>query len=141
MIPPLLACRDLVPVLGVSAEPLLGPINLIPPETCWLLDSYSRPRIDCVIVGGESGHGARPCQVDWIRSIRDQCGLAGVPCFIKQLGSKAWGQHNSNPAGSCLDGSCFELQLVDNKGGDWSEWPEDLRVRQYPELGSTMFTV
>ena len=74
----LLGCRDLCPVLFLSAEPLLGPIHL--DQQGHQLD------LDWVIVGGESGHGARPMHPDWARSLRDQCQAAGVPFFFKQWG-------------------------------------------------------
>jgi len=45
------------------------------------------PRLDWVIVGGESGPKARPCDVAWIRSVVQQCQATGVPCFVKQLGA------------------------------------------------------
>ncbi len=69
----------------ISAEPLLGPLDLSDylVETArsnW--DSY----LDWVIVGGESGPGARPMHPDWARSLRDQCAAAGVPFFFKQWG-------------------------------------------------------
>lgn len=121
MIPELLKCRDLVPVLGISAEPLLGAIDLREfvgygsyngniPGRCVNIDGESihaegrkcrqcgwgypddpdYPRrvagLDWVIVGGESGHGARPMHPDWARSLRDQCTAAGVPLFLKQWG-------------------------------------------------------
>ena len=79
--------------------------------------------IDWVIVGGESGHGARPCDVKWIRQIVAHCGAAGVPCFVKQLGS--------NPV---VDGH-RRIKLKHSKGGDPSEWPEDLRVQEMPKSG------
>ena len=60
----------------VSFEPLLGPIAFNP----HLLTS-----LDWVIVGGESGPGARPMNPDWARSIRDQCQKAGVPVYVKQM--------------------------------------------------------
>ena len=47
------------------------------------------PALDWVIVGGESGHGARPMDPDWARSIRDQCDRAGVAFFMKQMAKKA----------------------------------------------------
>lgn len=61
----------------ISAEPLLGPIDLSSQERnpAWL---------DWVIVGCESGHGARSCDVEWVRAIRDQCAAAGVALFVKQ---------------------------------------------------------
>jgi protein gp37 len=63
----------------LSCEPLLGPINLGEPADT---------RVDWVIVGGESGRGARPMHPDWARSLRDQCTAAGVPFLFKQ-----WGEH------------------------------------------------
>ncbi len=63
----------------VSVEPMLGPVDL---------DTITIPieRLDWVIVGGETGTGARPMHPDWVRSIRDQCVSAGVPFFFKQWG-------------------------------------------------------
>jgi len=63
----------------LSAEPLLGPIDL---ESIPTLEGS----IDWVVVGGESGQGARPMHPDWVRSIGDQCVAAGVPFFFKQWG-------------------------------------------------------
>lgn len=60
----------------VSCEPLLGPVSLRP----WL------DRLDWVIVGGETGPGARPMHPDWVRAIRDECVEAGVPFFFKSWG-------------------------------------------------------
>ena len=61
----------------LSCEPLLGPLDL------------DLGAIDWVIVGGESGPRSRPMQLDWARSVRDQCGLNSVPFFFKQ-----WGAHD-----------------------------------------------
>ena len=88
----------------VSAEPLLGPIDFtrIDPlifaakanalSGVWQWDRgpsrSETPRLDWIIVGGESGPKARPMHPDWARSIRDQCAAAGVPFFFKQWG--AW---------------------------------------------------
>lgn len=71
----------------VSVEPMLGPVDL-----SWCLEEHSpettgerrAPRIDWVIAGAESGHGARPMHEDWVRSLRDQCAAAGVRFFYKQ---------------------------------------------------------
>jgi protein gp37 len=60
----------------LSVEPLLGAVDL---------ELYLHG-IDWVIVGGESGHNARPMHPDWVRAIRDQCIAAGVPFFFKQWG-------------------------------------------------------
>jgi protein gp37 len=78
----------------VSAEPLLGPIDLIgtfarfqdnPKRRCAV--PLGRQLIDWVIVGGESGPHARPMHPEWVRSLRDQCAAAGVPFFFKQWGA------------------------------------------------------
>lgn len=81
-----------------------------------------------LIVGGESGPGARPCDVAWIRSIVKQCKSAGVACFVKQLGSNPWADQSrcDEPANHWIH------RLRDRKGGDLDEWPSDLRVREFP---------
>lgn len=66
----------------ISAEPLLGPLDIEP----WLFPFL--PSLDWVIVGGESGHKARPMELDWARSLRDQCAANGVAFFLKQLGGR-----------------------------------------------------
>lgn len=63
----------------VSAEPLLGPLDL----SSWL----GSRRISWVIAGGESGHKARPMNPEWARALRDQCDAAGVPFLFKQWGN------------------------------------------------------
>lgn len=69
----------------VSAEPLLGPVDL----TGYLPDLDCGDGLDLAIVGGESGPGARPMQPDWPRALRDQCLAAGTAFFFKQWGE--WG--------------------------------------------------
>lgn len=76
----------------LSCEPLLGPLPNLP------LDG-----IDWVIVGGESGPGARPMDAAWVRDIRDQCLAAGVPFFFKQ-----WGDPRKDRTGRMLDGQLWE---------------------------------
>jgi len=79
------------------------------------------PTIHWVIVGGESGAGARPFDLGWARSIVAQCAAAEVACFVKQLGADA------------IDGTAgCSVILRDRKGADWAEWPAELRVRQFP---------
>ncbi len=113
-------------VRGISAEPLLGPISLcrcdggqyevkrhpfLVNDTCPLHGSV---RLDWLIVGGESGAGARWMDPQWVRSLRDQCETAGVAFQFKQTGTvlaKQWG---------CT-----------GKGGDPTEWPEEF-PRQFP---------
>lgn len=105
----------------LSCEPLLGPIDFFYGPNDWGLLTG----IDWVIVGGESGPDARPCDVTWIRSIVEQCKAAGVPCFVKQLGSAPYIDHSPEPAASII-------RLRDRKGGEPSEWSADLRVREFP---------
>jgi len=120
----LVGCRSLVPVLGLSLEPILGPIDLGHNLRHW---------IDWVIVGGESGPRARPCDVAWIRSVVAQCRAAGVPCFVKQLGANAWdGKRPLNGQDCDRKVKAEFAAIVDPKGGDPDEWPADLRVREFP---------
>ena len=105
-------------VRWVSVEPLLGPVDLYRGGFTFLerLTSPSGThygKLDWVVVGGESGPRARPCDFPWIRSILGQCAEVAVPCFVKQLGSS-------------------QRITRDHKGGDPSEWPADLRVREWP---------
>lgn len=80
---------------------------------------HPNPRIDWLIVGGESGPNARPFDIEWAGSAVEQCMVAGVPCFVKQMGARP---------------VCVEpIKFVDKHGSDLAEWPEDLRVRQWPE--------
>jgi protein gp37 len=93
--------------------------------------------IHWVIIGGESGPKARMCDVAWIRSIVEQCRAAGVPCFVKQLGTQPMSQtidHGVVYAGSSAKPPQYRLLLYDCKGGDISEWPADLRVREFPAI-------
>jgi hypothetical protein len=86
--------------------------------------------LDWVIVGGESGPGARPFDLAWARSIIQRCESAGVACFVKQLGARPHTGVFTTPDGQRVENSVY---LQDRKGGDPSEWPEHLRVRQFPE--------
>ena len=88
----------------LSLEPLLGP-----------LPSLNLDGISWVIVGGESGPGARPMRLDWVRDIVDQCRGAGVAVFVKQLGSGWSGRHHR-----------------DLKGGHIDTFPPDLQIREMP---------
>lgn len=107
----------------VSAEPLLGPVDFAS-----FLPFEGHPGgIDWLIVGGESGHGARLCDVAWIRDIVRQCRRAGVSCFVKQLGARP-DFHDD-----VLPHTKFS-RLLDRKGGAIEEWPHDLQVRQWPEV-------
>ena len=82
--------------------------------------------IHWVIVGGESGRGARPFDLAWAWSIVKQCELVGVPVFVKQLGANIAGR-------DCEHGrSGKTCKTMHRSGADPSEWPEDLRVREFP---------
>jgi protein gp37 len=108
----------------LSCEPLLGPVDL----SAWLGIEYSdmglwaadppagRPSLHWVIVGGESGPGARPMDWWWIGDIVEQCQAAEVAVFVKQMGT-AWARRHG----------------ADPKGGDWGYWPADLRLREFPQ--------
>jgi protein gp37 len=115
----------------VSCEPLLEAVSL----ASWL----GSEQISWVIVGGESGGHARPFEVRWARTLLQQCRAAGVPFFMKQLGSNV--QHPKN-APSTRDPVRIRLQgtsayvpilLRARAGEDPHEWPEDLRVREWPQ--------
>lgn len=94
------------------------------------LEAHPVSGIDWLIVGGESGPGARPCDLAWIRSLRDQCAAAGVACFIKQLGARPIFGGDF----ALKTGPMEALGLRDSKGGNWNEWPADLRVREFPQV-------
>ncbi|MBF9523070.1 DUF5131 family protein [Mycobacteroides chelonae] len=129
-------------VRWISAEPLLGPINL---------DDYLRyggcgdcdcehgcqgvgASIDWVVVGGESGPGARPMHPDWARSLRDQCVAAGVPFLFKQ-----WGEWTPNTGhqyrdwANLSDPHAFVMRVGKKRAGreldgrTWDQYPEAVR--------------
>lgn len=78
-----------------------------------------------------SKQNARPCNVEWIRDLVRQCKAAAVPCFVKQLGARPV-KEIFDARGGLLG---FEgLGLKHPKGGDPSEWSEDLRVREFPKI-------
>ena len=96
--------------------------------------------LDWVVVGGESGPRARMFDIVWARNIAAACAEAETPCFIKQLGSNPL-RHDVydmtddeyrqvDAAGWCVGDPMPRLRH--SKGGDPSEWPEDLRCREYP---------
>jgi protein gp37 len=102
---------------------------------CPEAEQTQNERIDYVISEGESGHGARPSDVQWHRDVAAQCEAAGVCFGLKQLGAnvidrEATVAHSVDaercwPDGTDSDGQSIKLR--DAKGGDPSEWPADLR--------------
>lgn len=154
-IPHLLKCAAAVRFL--SCEPLLGAVdlsevagdnactwNVLAGRNTW--NGRAVPRISWVIAGGESGPASRPCNVEWIRSIVTQCKAANTPCFVKQLGASVrmrfddWNENFmplTDKHDIVLDTENREWGTwrgQDRKGGDPEEWPEDLRVREFPQL-------
>jgi len=111
-------------VRWLSLEPLLGPVDLTEAGSK-VFAAWSK--LHWLVIGGESGHGARPCNVEWVRSLKDQGKHAGVPVFVKQLGANPHCDCGELPAGG-------NAEMMHPKGGDPSEWPADLRVREFPEV-------
>lgn len=118
----------------ISAEPLLGPVDLTGYDdgTWWdETDTPNDARLNWVIVGGESGPKARQFDMGWARDIVAQCHNANVACFVKQMGSKPvdpWAD-----TGALINArEPVVPKFRDRKGGDPAEWPSELRVREYP---------
>ena len=98
---------------------------------CDLHADLPRPALSWLICGGESGPKARPFDIAWARSAVAQCKVAGVACFVKQLGAKPeW--NDPEPALS-EPPYWMPIKLRDRAGADPSEWPRDLRVQEWPE--------
>ena len=114
----------------LSCEPLLedlGEINL--------------RGISWVIAGGESGPHARPCAIEWLLCLRDQCKTAGVPYFLKQLGAMAVSVEracDTDEEAKEMFGYnsrwLWSAKLKDRAGANPEEWPLEYRVRQFPEV-------
>jgi len=92
---------------GLSVEPLWGQVTLP-------LDG-----IDWCIVGGQSGEAPKPFDLAWAEDLRDQCKASKTAFFVKQLG----GAPEANNK---------RIELNDEHGGDWNEWPVQLRIREMP---------
>lgn len=136
-IPELLKCRDLSPVLGLSCEPLLGPVDFsFDPGTGMGHRDSLLHYLDWAICGGESGNNARPMHPDWARSLRDHATGYGVPFFFKQWGE--WWPHCQMPDGTDLtrlpvhvfDGPRLTYKVGKKAAGrlldgvEWSQFPE-----------------
>jgi protein gp37 len=117
----------------LSCEPLLEDLDLTPwlspdrlPRSIREAEAWGdgvpvASGIHQIIAGGESGPKARPFDLDWARSLVEQCRAGGVAAFVKQAGSHP------------VEGG-RRLALRDPHGGDPSEWPADLRVREFPAI-------
>jgi protein gp37 len=151
-------------VRWVSAEPLLGPLDLtrvrrggnvnvdaLHGEKRSALTVGDRgvaisvkgacESLDWIVVGGESGPRARPCDVEWIGAVLRQGRNTGVPVFVKQLGSHvhatAWpATHPLRSCDRCPERDVGGVRMRAAKGGDPDEWPGYLRVREFPKGSS-----
>lgn len=139
-------------VRWISAEPLLGPIDLFcKPSYIWKAAHKEhgpygpiseRWPIHWIVVGGESGPQARPMDPDWVRLLRDQCQYAGVPFFFKQWGE--WSTIDnmdetaimttpgSTPGHKFSDGTCVyrcgkRRAGRELDGRTWDEYPNDVK--------------
>lgn len=109
----------------VSAEPLLGPISLHRGLAWCPVHDFTGgfcmgPCADLIvpdwlIIGGESGPGARPMDIAWARDLLNSCRPGGIVPFVKQLGAVLGRQFGAGP-----------------HGADWDYWPADLRIREFP---------
>ena len=106
----------------ISAEPLLGPLPDLD-----LTGIFTG--IDWLIIGGESGPGARPMNLDWARELIDRARDAGTAVFVKQLGA-VWARD------TYINGQ--QVAKTDKKGGNPDHWPIGLRVREYPAAPATV---
>ncbi len=146
----------------VSYEPALGPVDFAPwlPEWCCsgfecgcrgmpinpgqnAAGEWVPHWLRWVVVGGESGPGARPFDLAWARATIEQCAAADVPVFVKQLGALARCGSGDVPKDRRVHRKTtraappgWYLKLKNRKGGDPDEWPKDLHVRQMPTSGT-----
>ena len=109
----------------LSMEPLLEAVQIPLPFL------YYKGAIQWVIVGGESGHHARPFNLGWARGIVKQCKAAGVDVFVKQMGDAPLAYLDKTGAPDD-GGDIAPLIFRAHHGADPSEWPEDLRVQEFP---------
>jgi len=122
-VPPLL--KTPAAIRWVSYEPALGPVDF----SAWL------PGLDWIVVGGESGPGARRFDLAWARQTIAQCRAAGTAVFVKQMGSRPTVCRHPVPRDGWepVTGQNGQpILLKSTKGGDMAEWPTTLRVREYP---------
>ena len=96
------------PLKGLSVEPL------------WENITPDLGEIDWCIVGGESGASAKPFDLAWARDLHLRCHKPRTAFFVKQLGKLPF--ENGK-----------KLELCDSHGGDWNEWPQDLKIRSFPQ--------
>jgi protein gp37 len=106
----LLSVGDSHTIRFLSVEPQVKPLDLTP----------FLPQVDWVLHGGESGHHARSFHVEWAVELLAACKQHGVPYFLKQLGSVVMRKGK-------------RLTFGNAHASDWSEWPQELTVREVPK--------
>lgn len=145
-IPLLLQCP--ARVHWVSYEPALGPVDFHLDEIVSATTGRGQALqsrgdvLAWIVVGGESGARARPFDIDWARSVIEQCAAPGVRTvpFVKQLGARPHSGDEDHGFALCTNGRgvwTFDdggqtYEKYDRSGGDMLEWPADLRVREMP---------
>lgn len=120
----------------VSYEPALAGVKFA--DYLNIGDVHARDGVrglDWIIVGGESGRKARPFRLNWAASVVEECERYDVACFVKQLGANAFLEgvgllDDEDP--DAID--VVRVRTKHKKGADMSEWPAELRVRQFPEI-------
>lgn len=147
-VPHLLQCPAVL--RAIDLDPLVEEVDLrlrpmkLPRDTrpVWerIAAMADEPRIEWLRVGGDVGK--RPCNIKWIRGVVRQCEAAGVPCWVTRLGSRPWcGCASGKPTKTVGTWICREcgadwmINVFHRTGSDPSEWPEDVRKRQVPEVG------
>jgi protein gp37 len=137
--------------LGVSVEDRstlwrLDVLRQVPAALHWcsfapLLEDLGTVNLDGIgwaVWGGESGPGARSCDLSWVRRGLKQCHQQSVAAFVKQLGADPYDTENhwitrgDGVVVPVLNGLSIRERLRDPKGGDMAQWPEDLRIRGFP---------
>lgn len=118
----------------LSIEPQIGRVDMCEQLGIWWnqtrkqwIREPGRVRPDLVIIGGESGVNAREFRYSWAESLLEQCRGAGSAAFLKQVGRYPINDLDYREISHLL-------RLKDPKGGDIDEWPEQLRVRNFPEV-------
>lgn len=148
-IPHLLSVPAVVRFLSV--EPMLESIDLSSERltTCGMKNNFVSPGayvsgpIHWVIAGGESGGNSRICAPEWLWELGLQCERVSVPFFCKQLGGNVlsdnvnmldWpdGATYLDAGGDSEGDAAARIKLASRKGGDMSEWPAELKVREFP---------
>lgn len=109
-----------IPWIGLSCEPLIEDI------TPALREIIGLDEVDWIIIGGESGGGARDYRLSWAQNLIAMAKLCRIAVFHKQFGAAPIDDLGYVDV-------AHPMRLRDKKGGDMNEWPKPLRVRQFPE--------